>query len=294
MKLRAPGPKAVTLTPVHPSAAVRAWYEAQLLKLINAMGAEVLRELPRAYNKHIAGKASDGALYRLMQALRKKWHKQFEDEAKSLAVEFVERSRKHHDLVFKASLAKALGVNVAMDSALPSMPKVKLQLSARMKKTLKAKVHENAGLITNMPEDCFHKIEQHIARSAGRGRELTKLTDFIQERMDITRRRASLIARDQNNKATALIHATRQKDLGITKAKWIHTGASLHPREDHAAFAAGGSPYGDGGPFYDPEVGVDFDDDFGEVLPGEAVNCGCLSASVIPGYDDDETDEDSE
>jgi uncharacterized protein with gpF-like domain len=107
------------------------------------------------------------------------------------------------------------------------------------------------------------------------GRDLVGFTKNLEDRFAITRRRASLIARDQNNKMTSAFHRARQLENGILEAEWVHTAASIHPREEHADFD---------GQSYPVEEGHDFDDGFGPVLPGEAINCGCLSSSIIPGY----------
>jgi len=286
VKLHAPGSKAVTLTPVRPSAAVRAWYEGQLVRLVDEMATSVEHWATGAYRRHLAGAAPEGALYHTLELLGKKWHKKFDDVAQSMAEGFVDRTLRHHDLAFRGSLVNAGFGVVAMDAkVLHKLAPIKLQMTKRLKRAVRSKVTENVNLISNVPTQYMHDIETHVARSVGHGRDLKTLTDYMQDRLEITKRRASLIARDQNNKATALIHQVRQLDLGITKAKWVHTGASIHPREDHAAFD---------GELYDVEEGHDFGDDFGSVLPGEAINCGCCSASVIPGYDDEATQEEAE
>ena len=253
--------------------------------LVEQMGAAVKQWAVTAHKRHQDG-SPDGS----MASIGREWCNRFSNEASAMAEGFVNRALSHHNLAFKDSLAKVgIGASLAMDAApLHQLAPIKLQLTKRLKGAIRSKLTKNTELITSIPSQYISEIEQHVVASISSGRDLKSLTDYLQERMEITKRRASLIARDQNNKATALIHQARQLDLGITKAKWIHTAASIHPRTDtHGAFADGDSEFGDGGPLYDVEVGVDFGDDFGAVIPGQAISCGCLSASWLPGYDDD-------
>ena len=160
---------------------------------------------------------------------------------------------------------------------------VKFDLTDRLKQTIKNQLKDNVDLISNrrikdgpsIPKKAFGEIRKMAKESIEKGRDVVGFTKNLEDRFGITRRRAALIARDQNNKMTALFHRTRQLDCGITEAEWQHTGASLHPREEHEDFD---------GESYPVEEGHDFDDGPAPVLPGEAINCGCLSSSIIPGY----------
>jgi uncharacterized protein with gpF-like domain len=88
---------------------------------------------------------------------------------------------------------------------------------------------------------------------------------------------AALIARDQNNKATAVFVRVRQKQAGITKAMWLHSHGGKEPRKTHLA---------NDGKLYDPAKGW-FDPDpkvRRHIYPGELINCRCSSITVVPGF----------
>lgn len=162
---------------------------------------------------------------------------------------------------------------------------VKFDLTPRLKRTIQQQLRDNIDLISTkrikdgpaIPRKSFARLRDMARESIERGRDLAGFTKDLTESFGITRRRASLIARDQNNKMTALFQRTRQLDCGITKAMWVHTAASLKPREEHEEFDR---------MTYSVEEGHDFDDGFGPVVPGIAVNCGCLSMPIIPGYEE--------
>jgi uncharacterized protein with gpF-like domain len=65
----------------------------------------------------------------------------------------------------------------------------------------------------------------------------------------------------------------RQKELGITKAIWVHSGGGKHPRPEHVAFS---------GKEYDVEKGAYLEGKW--TWPGFEINCRCTSRSVIPGF----------
>ena len=182
------------------------------------------------------------------------------------------------------------GRRLAIDSAESSYDdwsdfQVKFDVTPRLKRTIQQQLRDNIDLISTkrikdgpaIPKKSFARLREMARESIERGRDLVGFTRDLEENFRITRRRASLIARDQNNKMTALFQRTRQLDCGITKAMWVHTAASLKPREEHEEFDR---------MTYSVEEGHDFDDGFGPVLPGEAINCGCLSMPIIPGFEE--------
>ena len=304
MQLRAPGPSPIKLDPIRPSAGVRAWYEKQLLQLVNVMCAELRKHACALYASASQPVTPmtfpNGELKTLLDDLEDVWTKIFEDEAEGLAIRFLARVLDHHDRAFKAALAK-VGIQVrppkpapegavVMDSAESSKDKwssfkIMFDLTPEVQSVIKKNMRANVDLISNrkikggeaIPKKCFGEIRTMARKSVESGRDVVGFTHDLEDRFDITRRRASLIARDQNNKITAQIHQARQLNHGIREAAWIETFASLHPREDHSEFS---------GNTYDVSVGVDFDDGMGPVVPGEAINCGCVSQSIIPGYED--------
>jgi len=283
MKLRSPQGR-VTLGSIRPSAAVSSWYDSYLKKLIVEMRKDVEQAILAEYSKN----PSKSKLDHLINGLNKTWGKFFNAKADALARGLVVRSLRHYDQAFNAELKSAKipsrpipkkEISALGMDALPKLNAIKFQITDRLQETIDRGVRDNVDLITSVPTEYLDSVRSRVREAVEKGRDTEALARDLRERFDITARRARTIATDQNNKITAQINQTRQRDLGITQAVWIHTAASLNPRESHAEF---------NGEVYDVEEGVDFDDGFGPVLPGEAINCGCLSRSIIPGYDDEE------
>ena len=74
-------------------------------------------------------------------------------------------------------------------------------------------------------------------QSVGKGADMHALSHKLQQAYGVTRDRAALIARDQNNKAKAIIEKTRRQELGITHAIWQHSAGGKTPRATHVAMS---------------------------------------------------------
>jgi uncharacterized protein with gpF-like domain len=269
MKLRAPGKQPVMIAPVRPNVGVQAAYARRLAKLIDAMYRDLVNVIGPIYETRMA---MDTTLQGLLGQLRRKWVGTFNHAQSAISEGFSNGVLSHHDRAFQAMLSKG-GFTV------------KFQVEPQVASKLRGITRENTDLIKSIPSEFFKDIRERVFESVNAGRKTAELMEHLHDVYGVTRRRAAFIARDQNNKATAAIHKIRQLSLGITQAKWRHTAASIHPRETHAAFD---------NETYDIELGHDFDDGLGPVQPGEAFNCGCLSSSIIPGYDDEADSEGEE
>jgi SPP1 gp7 family putative phage head morphogenesis protein len=130
---------------------------------------------------------------------------------------------------------------------------------------------ENVALTRTMFKSEQRKLEQLL--QDGAGRRVESLSRDIEERFDITKRHADTIARSQANRLNSQISHGRMQSAGITTAIWTCAGDE-RVRESH-----------------DQMDGVEFelndpptvDDE--AVLPGEPINCRCVSFPVLPELD---------
>ena len=90
----------------------------------------------------------------------------------------------------------------------------------------------------------------------------------------MTKSRASTIALELNNKATALMEDERRIALGITHAVWLYSGT---PCGNHDAEhkAANGASY---------RIGEGLLIGGAWTSPGREAGCRCVSRSVIEGF----------
>ncbi|MBS0368984.1 MAG: hypothetical protein JSS57_07280 [Proteobacteria bacterium] len=187
----------------------------------------------------------------IMADLTAQWQAAFDEGAERMARSFSKESSKFTDAQMRKTLADA-GFTVRFT---PTPAQIDV---------LRASVHENVALIKSIPQQYLKNVEGLVMRSVQRGRDLSTLYEDLQKQHGVTRRRAALIARDQNNKATSVFQETRRKELGITQAIWMHSHGGKTPRPTHVAMD---------GKLYDVNKGM-WDSHEGKfVFPGQLINC---------------------
>lgn len=274
MELRAPGKRDIVLGAVVPNAQTAAAYRAELAKAIANMSASYeywlrskyrraldtnmaagrLPDADRAQDADLPGPSeSAGDLFEELARLREHWEKHFHRMSAKLATQMLDVMYRDNAMSWNSKLKRA-GFDI------------QLQLSPAQKLILKAKVPENVALIRSIQQDYHKDVEGIVSRNFLKGRDLSTMADEIKERGGVSTRRAALIARDQSNKATAQMNAARQQELGLNWATWIHSSAGKEPRHSHVR--AGREQW-----IFDTQAGINFGDSFGQVLPGEAINC---------------------
>jgi SPP1 gp7 family putative phage head morphogenesis protein len=239
------------------------WYRRQLDNHVREMQKSVVYWLTANYKASGAAVAMDASpavfMRDAMRKLARRWTKRFDDIAQKLADRFATDAMRNTD----ASLGSAL-----KDAGFT----VQFKMTSQMNNALQATISENVGLIRSIPEKYFTEVEGMVMRSVARGRDLGYLTEELQKRYGITRRRAAFIALDQSNKATSVMQAARQKSLGITRGIWRHSHAGKEPRKSHEN--------ADGKEF-DLSKGMLIDDEY--IMPGEKPRCRCTWSPIIPG-----------
>lgn len=266
----APKPKPKVLRAVHANAGVEAAYHKRLAGLIDRLTASVERFVVAQYRKTppTVAKVADALaqdarppaeFMRLRIAeLRKRWEDQFDDAADQVAETYVSRMYRTTDNAFMAALRDAGWA-------------VKFDMTPAMKDALDASIGANVGLIKSIPAEYLDKVEGAVMRGYTAGRDLQAIVEELRALYPITANRAALIARDQCNKANAVVNRTRKLELGITRSIWMHSHAGKHPRPSHVAA---------NGKEFDTAKGCYIDGEY--IQPGELVGCRCTSRAVLP------------
>jgi SPP1 gp7 family putative phage head morphogenesis protein len=259
-----------TLRPIRASAALRVQYEKRLLALIDEMQRSILHWISASWRQNTPETiiyASDESpvaeLQIAMTKLGRRWLKRFDALADSLADYFATSVKQRCDASLQADLRKA-GMSI------------KFRMTPAMRDAFNAVRAENVNLIRSIATQHLTQVETLVMQSVSAGRDLKTLTNQLEKSYGVTRRRASLIARDQNNKATASMRRARETAVGVTEGIWMHSGGGKEPRPEHKAFSGHRFPLAEG---------HDFHDGFGAVLPGQAINCRCTWRAVLPGFD---------
>lgn len=268
MKARQMAKKPKTARAVHANRGIEAKYRKAIESMIADMAGSVEYWLAAGYRKappRMAGlveQAQDASpadrIRKIMAELAKRWTDKFDEWAPKIVQ------------------AYAQGMFKATDSAMRSALKdagwsVEFKMTPTMRDALNATINENITLIKSIPEQYLSKVEGAVMRSYGAGRDLATMTSDIKKIYPVTQRRAELIARDQSNKANAVVTRARQMELGITEAIWLHSHAGKEPRPDHVAA---------NGKRYKIAEGCLISGEY--LQPGQLINCRCVSRPVLP------------
>lgn len=260
--------KLKTLPPVHPNVGIEKDYQRRIERLADQMANSVEYWLRASYRQNEPNIAMDdlpaAALQRAIKRMTRVWQRKWNDAADDLARYFAKSVRHRNDAQL-ASILKRAGWSV------------RFKTTPVMQDVMRATVAQNVQLIRSIPQQYLTQVQGIVMRGVQTGRDLGGITDELQEQFGVTRRRAALIARDQNNKATSAMQKARQQEVGIKEGIWIHSHAGKEPRPTHVANNGKRFRIDEGWYDNDPRVKR-------YIMPGELINCRCMWKAVIPGF----------
>jgi len=270
MKRSARKPPPKTLPPVLPNVGTEAIFRKRLDDLIEEMNNSIKYWIGATFKANADEIAMDelpsAALQRMIRKLARQWEKRFNDGAPRLA----EYYTKAQHLRSKKQLEKIL-----KDAGF----QIDFKMNKKMQDIVRATMNEQVSLIKSIQKQHFTQIEGLVMRAVTKGGDLNELSKKIHHQYGVTKRRAALISRDQNNKAVAVFTRAQQLELGITEALWMHSHAGKEPRPTH--LANNGKKYDVAKGWYDPDANGKGKGAW--IHPGELINCRCVSRSIIPG-----------
>lgn len=249
--------KKILLRPIHPNAGIQQKYRADLNRLLRSVRNDVLATVNQWKDVSRQVATDSNPMTDAIDQLMITWIQRLSELGEQMAKEFVGSTLSAYDGNLKRQLRRA-GFTV------------KLQLTDTTKEALKVATGMNVGLIRSIPTQYLADVSKYVYEATSGGFDLATLTDNLDHAYHIGRNRAKLIARDQARKAMGVIEQARRQELGIKKAIWYHSGAAKEPRQSH--IKANGKEF-------DVDKGCYIDGEW--ILPGQKINCGCVSRSVI-------------
>ena len=256
------------LKAVHPNAGIGADYRGKLDRLIERMARSYAYFLRAQYRETPPRMALDETpareLERELRRLGIRWQEEFAKLAPKMAKWFSQSVERRSSLAMQKMLRDA-GMTV------------RYTMTPAMRDVFRATVEENVSLIKSIGQQYHSEVTGMVMRSVASGRDLATLSSELEARYGVTKRRAALIARDQNNKATAVMTRVRQKEAGIKQAVWLHSLGGKEPRPTH--LKNNGKVYDIDKGWFDPDPRVRR-----RIWPGELINCRCVPKPIIKGF----------
>jgi SPP1 gp7 family putative phage head morphogenesis protein len=258
-----------TLAAFRPNVGIEAAYRRRIDDLVEEMHLSVSYWLLAAYRNNTPVMAMDdilpaSALTKALKKLVARWYRNFDRASEDLAKYFAKSVANRSDKQLESILRRG-GFSV------------KFKMTRAMRDIFNATRAQNVALIKSIPQQYLGDVEGLVMRSVQTGRDMGFLAKELQKTYGVSKRRSALIARTQNNLASASMNRARQSELGITTAIWMHSHAGKVPRPTH--LKNDGKTYDVAKGWYDPDPRVKR-----FVQPGELINCRCFSKSVIPGF----------
>jgi SPP1 gp7 family putative phage head morphogenesis protein len=238
-------------------------YAGEIQRLVDVARA-VLRPLEQALphllaaaareRRHDAGEGSE--IRKIIESARRHLTDTVTpQDVERLARLFAERTATYQRIQLNSQVHAALGVDLFV-------PDTKLAA------ILDGFVAENAALITSVPAQVIDRIEGRVTRAVTDGTLHDDLAADLQKEYGFGERRAALIARDQIGKAYGQVNASRQRDLGVERYRWV-TSRDERVRPEHRAL--------DGLVFrYDDPTGGDHG-----MVPGQPILCRCMAEPIF-------------
>lgn len=260
--------KEIRLRPVHPNAGIEAEYRRRIERLCDDLHASVLYWIKAAYRANPPRLAQDesatATLRRAINALTKRWLERFDVAAQELAGYFATNVAQRSDATLK---------RILKDGGFA----IEWRPTAAQREVMQATVEQSVGLIKSIPTQYLSRVQDMVMQSVQTGRDLGQLTKDLQHQFGVTRRRATFIAKSQNNIATAAFTRARYIECGIEESQWCHSAGGRTQRPSHVKASADKVRYKNAEGWFDPDEGR-------RVLPGELPNCRCFARAVIRGF----------
>ena len=257
-----------TARAVHANRGLESKYRKALQRLIAEMHGSVEYWLTAGYRQNpprvaaLVEQAQDASpaqrIRKILDDLAKRWIARFDEMAPKIAEAYLQGAFKASDSAFRQALKEAGWT-------------VEFKMTPAVRDAFNASLEENVGLIRSIPEKYLQQVEGVVMRSYSAGRDLETMVKELKTLYPAASHRAELIARDQSNKANAVVNRARQMELGITEAIWQHSHAGKNPRPDHVA--ANGKRY---------KIAEGCLISGEHIQPGEEINCRCTSRAVLP------------
>jgi SPP1 gp7 family putative phage head morphogenesis protein len=238
-------------------------YRKGIAALVAQMTAQTRREVEKLFKSHgFTHDASPASQARILaKSLKDRFTDLFARSAKPLAENMVSQTDAASKSAIYSSLKQASGgLSLKTNITTPGM-----------REMWKGAVAENVSLIKTIADEYLGKVERDMFRAITTGNGLADMIPALEKYEGYSHRKAELVALDQTRKVYSQTNRDRLVAVGVTKFEWIHSGGGSHPRVQHEEW--------DGQVFSFDDLPVD--EDFGPVLPGQAINCKCSSRPVI-------------
>lgn len=248
----------ITLESIAPNASLTKWYREQMQGMMDEMRSDLIHDVVKPMRSEIAMDGILDWMGHVIDGLVSRWQDRLDKLSTQVAQELVSNARTNYDKRLLGILRKrGFTVNFRPTKYMEDQAQIALG--------------ENVALIKSIGNEYLDKVRSAVWRSVKNGYDVESLIKQFKEIDGVTDRRAKNIAKDQTAKLNQAFEDARAKELGITKAKWLHSSAVKVPRISHVKAH---------GTIYDIEKGCLIDGEY--IKPGVSkIGCMCRKYLII-------------
>ena len=178
-------------------------------------------------------------------------------KARAAAVEAARKTKEHHTRRFRVTMSKLLGIS--REKVGPMVPEVEDVISRF--------IQANVDLIVTLDERAKTRFAQEMLKLARTEPfDQDAIEQYLRRQEEISGYQLRRIVRDQSQKLSSQFDRVRQMGVGIQEYKWVTAGdervRESHRRNNGKVFRWDTPPV--------------------EGHPGDAIQCRCVAAAVIP------------
>ena len=174
----------------------------------------------------------------------------------------------------------------AVTSSLRYIPRSVMQVttSKEIRSAMELIVSDNVRLIKSINENLLGQVQEVIYSGVRRGVEISVLADELQNKFTLSKKRATLIARDQIQKAHSDLTRLRHREIGIKEYKWV-TGRDERVRPSHRVLESKICSYDDVNVYknnVEDKTWLQKSEIGGSLYhPGQEIQCRCTEIAII-------------
>lgn len=218
--------------PIQFNSQLEARYAKKLRDMTSRMTASVRKELMELLSSSgatsnladVSGISSKARI--LLNKMDANWQKEFSKMSKVLTPKMMKE-------IFKESkAATASSLKYLYESKQVDLK----DATTDVKNVFNASVDQSVELFKTIPSKYFSDIRQSVMRTIVGGGTLADLKKEFDRYDRFTKHRSINLALDQSRKAYHGFNRSLILQTGTTKAIWVHTGGTTHPRKKHKDF----------------------------------------------------------
>lgn len=248
----------ITLESIAPNASLTKWYREQMQGMMDEMRSDLIQDVVKPMRSEIAMDGILDWMGHVIDGLVSRWQDRLDKLSTQVAQELVGKAKTNYDKRLLGILRKrGFTVNFRPTKYMEDQAQIALG--------------ENVALIKSIGNEYLDKVRSAVWRSVKNGYDVESLIKQLKEIDGVTDRRAKNIAKIEVAKINQAFEDARAKELGITKAKWLHSSAVKVPRQSHVKAH---------GTIYDIEKGCLIDGEY--IKPGVSkIGCMCRKYLII-------------